>query len=303
MPWGISESAYDVVDRHGTFQYKAFGVPGLGLKRGLGDDLVVAPYASALAAVFEPVEAAKNLRHLVAVGALGEYGFVDAIDYSDRGPDHDTGAPPTRDGTKGRLVPSFFAHHQGMVLVALANALHDDVMVRRFHADPRVQATELLLQERLPRRTLTIEPRPLEEMRAVPPPPVVPVRRYRTAHTSFPHAQFLSNGRAVSIVTNAGGGHFSSGPLAVTRSRRDETTDPAGACIYLRDARTGHVWSATHNPVGVAAGDRPRHVPAGPRHLPAPRRRHRHAARHRGLHRRRRRGPPPHARQSRRARP
>ena len=88
VPWGISESAYNIVDRHDTFQYKAFGVPGLGLKRGLGDELVVAPYATALAAMIDPPQSAANLRRLAGAGLEGDYGFFDAIDYTAREADH-----------------------------------------------------------------------------------------------------------------------------------------------------------------------------------------------------------------------
>ena len=195
VPWGISESAYNIVDRHDTFQYKAFGVPGLGLKRGLGDELVVAPYATALAAMIDPPQSAANLRRLTRAGLEGDYGFFDAVDYTPRESDvHD--APPAEvdSPAAGSVVRTYFAHLAGMTLVALANALLGDPMVKRFHADPRVQATELLLQERVPRRTPTIQPRPLDEMRVVGPPPAMPMRRYRSPHTVYPHAQFLSNG-------------------------------------------------------------------------------------------------------------
>ena len=151
VPWGISESAYNVVDRHDNYQYKAFGVPGLGLKRGLGDELVVAPYATALAAMIDPAQSAANLRRLAALGLEGEYGFYDAIDYthSRAGPTPTT-EPAALDAGVGRPRPTWRTT-QGMTLVALANALLGDPMVERFHADPRVQATELLLQERVPR--------------------------------------------------------------------------------------------------------------------------------------------------------
>ena len=151
VPWGISESAYNLVDRHGNYQYKAFGIPGLGLKRGLGDELVVAPYATALAVMIDPAASTANLRRLAAIGLEGEYGFFDAIDYTasrDRiatARDDEAGAPA------GVVVPTYLAHHEGMTLVALTNALLGDRMVERFHAEPRVQATELLLQERVPR--------------------------------------------------------------------------------------------------------------------------------------------------------
>ncbi|HEX2798632.1 MAG TPA: glucoamylase family protein, partial [Thermoanaerobaculia bacterium] len=154
VPWGISESAFNLVDRLGNYQYKAFGVPGLGLKRGLADELVVAPYATALAALVDPVVAARNLRRLANEGAEGSLGYYDAVDYTPRKPD-DGGASPTEPRgagvNAGVVVKTYLALHQGMTLVAVANVLLGDIMVDRFHADPRIQATELLLQERLPR--------------------------------------------------------------------------------------------------------------------------------------------------------
>src|SRR5207344_2198301 len=187
VPWGISESAYNVGDMHHTYQYKAVGVPGLGLKRGLGDELVVAPYATALAAMIDAPESTANLRRMAVAGLVGDCGFFDAVDYTARETEPDATAA-------GTVVRTYLAHHAGMTLVALSNVLLGDAMVKRFHADPRVQATELLLQERVPRHTPTIQPRPLDEMRVVASAPAMPVRRYKTPHTIFPHAQFLSNG-------------------------------------------------------------------------------------------------------------
>jgi cyclic beta-1,2-glucan synthetase len=256
VPWGISESAYNVVDQHDTYQYKAFGVPGLGLKRGLGDELVVAPYASALAAMVDAPRSAANLRRLSKVGLEGDCGFFDAIDYTRRESDqHDEGQVAAHDSSAGTVVRTYFAHHAGMTLVALANALLGDPIVERFHADPRVRATELLLQERVPRHTPTIQPRPLDEMRVVAPPPDTPLRRYRSPHTAFPHAQFLSNGNYVAILTNAGGGSSFCRGFAVSKSRRDPTRDPGSQFVYLRDVRSGSVWSATYLPTAVEPDD------------------------------------------------
>ncbi len=244
VPWGISESAYNLVDRHGNYQYKAFGIPGLGLKRGLGDEVVIAPYATALAAMVEPAASAANLRRLGGLGLEGEYGFFDAIDYTNREVD-----PSPRDGAPaGVVVRTYLAHHEGMTLVALANVLLGDRMVERFHAEPRVQATELLLQERVPRRAPTIEPRPLDEMRVPAPAASSSVRRFRSADTASPHTQFLSNGNYVTAVTNAGGGTSSWHGLSVTRWHRDVTRDADGQFVYLRDVRSGAVWSATYQP-------------------------------------------------------
>jgi len=240
-PWGVSESAYTATDRHGTYQYKAFGVPGLGLKRGLGEELVIAPYATALAVLIDPARSARNLRRLADAKLLGDYGFYESIDYTER-----TG----RGGivAAGTVVRAVFAHHAGMSLIAIANALTGDRMIERFHADPRVRATERLLQERVPRQQPVREPRPNDETFSPSQGVSVPVRRYRTAQTGFPHTQFLSNGKYVVAITNAGGGASMFERLCVTRSRRDATLDPGSSYIYLRDIRSGSVWSPTYLP-------------------------------------------------------
>ncbi len=249
VPWGISESGLNVVDHQGTYQYKAFGVPGLGLKRGLGDELVVAPYATALAAMVDPERAAHNFRRLAREGLSGPYGFYEAIDYTHRKTDDaESVSEPRPHGSSGTVVRAFMAHHQGMSLVALANALLDSPMVQRLHADPRVQAITLLLQERVPRHAPITQPRPAEETRVAAPAAAVAVRRFRSPHTRYPHAQFLSNGVYTAVVTNAGGGASFSRDKVVTRYREDATRDPGSQFLYLRDVRSGSVWSAAYHP-------------------------------------------------------
>jgi cyclic beta-1,2-glucan synthetase len=142
-----------------------------------------------------------------------------------------------------------------MTLVSLANVLLGNPMVKRFHADPRVQATELLLQERIPREAAITQPRPVEETRAAGPAPAQALRRFRSPHTLWPHAQFLSNGSYTTVVTNAGGGASFCRGRVVTRHREDTTRDPGSQFIYLRDVRSGAVWSATHHPVGGETED------------------------------------------------
>ena len=252
VPWGVSECAYNVVDRHGTYQYRAFGVPGLGLRRGLGDDLVIAPYATALAVMIEPVAAVENLRRLSTEGVNGPYGFYDAVDYTSRDIDSTENVAPRRSRRPAStIVRTSMAHHQGMTLVSIANVLLGFPMVERFHADPRIKATELLLQERMPRHTPVTQPRPLEATRIATPFAADAVRRFRSPVTRFPHAAFLSNGNYISIVTNAGGGASLCRGRAVTRGRRDATRDTGSHFIYLRDVRTGSVWSATAQPTSV----------------------------------------------------
>ncbi len=246
VPWGISESAFNARDLEQTYQYSSFGVPGLGLKRGLSEDVVVAPYATALGAMIEPEAAVRNFARLSAAGAGGPYGFREALDYTAR---------RLPEGATVAIVGSYMAHHQGMALVALDNVLNDDLMVERFHADPIVQATELLLQERLPRDVMVARPRAEEVKSAadvrdlVPPVP----RRFTSPHDLTPRTHLLSNGHYAVMVTAAGSGYSRWGDIAVTRWREDVTRDSWGSYLFLRDTQTGAVWSAGHQPSGVEA--------------------------------------------------
>ena len=247
VPWGISESAYAFTDRAGNYQYRAFGVPGLGLRRGLADELVIAPYATALASLIDPAAAATNLERLARAGLSGRFGYYEALDC--RPLEADREDAPASTAARPVVVRAFFAHHQGMSLVALANVVCDDVFVKRFHADPRVQATELLLQERVPREAILSESRPAEGAAPAPSMPVFASRRFRSPHTTSAHMQFLSNGRYTTALTHTGGGFSTWRELAVTRRRPDRTVDTSAHYIYLRDPWSGHVWSPTYQPV------------------------------------------------------
>ena len=244
VPWGISESAYNARDLDFNYQYAAFGVPGLGLKRGLSEDLVIAPYATALAAMIDPNAAADNFAQLAAAGGKGVYGFYEALDYtSERVPEGETVA----------VVRAYMAHHQGMSLVSLSNTLNNGAMRARFHAEPMVQASELLLQERTPRDVLVARPRAEEVSAAAHVRELIPpvVRRFTSPHESIPRTHLLSNGRYGVMVTTAGSGYSRWRNLAVTRWREDITRDCWGSYIFLRDANSGQLWSAGYQPSGI----------------------------------------------------
>ena len=240
VPWGISESGYNAIDVHLNYQYRAFGVPGLGLKRGLAEDLVIAPYASAMALMVAPEEACLNLQRLAQEGREGVCGFYESVDYT-----------PSRvpRGEKSVVVRSFMAHHQGMSLLSLGYALLDRPMQKRFEADLRFQATTLLLQERIPRATAFYsDAAESSDMRTTPAAPETPVRRFTDPNSRGPEVQLLSNGRYHVMVTSAGGGYSRWKELAVTRWREDPTRDPWGAFVYIRDLASGSYWSAAHQP-------------------------------------------------------
>ena len=242
VPWGISESAYNARDLQLNYQYGPFGVPGLGLKRGLIEDLVTAPYASVLAAMIHPRAAMENLRVLAKEGALSAYGFYEAIDYTrERLPQNQ----------KFVMIRAWMTHHQGMSLVALDNVLLNERMEQRFHNDPLVQATELLLQERIPVGVVAAHPRAEEVLsgRVIRSLPGMVTRVYNSANLETPRTQLLSNGTYHLMITTAGSGYSACGRNAVTRWREDVTRDNWGAFIYLRDVRSGTVWSAGHQPV------------------------------------------------------
>ena len=238
IPWGISESCYNVVDASLTYQYKAFGVPGLGFKRGLGLDLVIAPYATVLALMVDPEEACSNLETMRDAGFEGKYGFYEAVDYT-----------PTRlpRGQSHVVIQSFMAHHQGMSLLSLAYLLLDMPMQKRFETDPEFQTALLLLQEQVPKTTgYYTASTEMEDI--TPTMSHAQIRVIHTPDTPTPEVQFLSNGKYHVMMTNAGGGYSRWKELAVTRWREDATCDNWGSFCYVRNIDTDELWSTAHQP-------------------------------------------------------
>ncbi len=243
VPWGLSESGYYARDLKMTFQYSDFGVPGLGLRRGLADDVVIAPYATGLAAMVEPLAAVRNFQALTDAGAAGRYGFYESVDYTP------SRLPPD---TLHAVVRMYMAHHQGMLIVAIANLLHGGAMRTRFHSEPIVRASELLLQERTPRDVAVVRPRVdpgavTGDVRELVP---LHTRHFSTPHGATPRTQLLSNGRYAVMLTAAGSGYSRWEEMAITRWREGATQDDTGSHILLRDVASGERWSAGFQPSG-----------------------------------------------------
>ena len=240
VPWGVSESGYNAFDVRRNYQYRAFGVPGMGLKRGLAEDLVIAPYASAMSLMVMPEAACQNLQLLSSQGVEGRYGMYEAVDYT-----------PSRlpRGQSSAIVRSFMVHHQGMSFLALAYLLLDRPMQQRFEADPLFQSTRLLLQERVPKATAYyMHTAELSEIRPIATGMEMPIRVLNTPDSAIPEVQLLSNGRYHVMVTNAGGGYSRCRDMAVTRWREDTTCDNWGTFCYIRDVASGVFWSTAHQP-------------------------------------------------------
>jgi cyclic beta-1,2-glucan synthetase len=243
VPWGISESCYNAADSDLNYQYGAFGVPGLGFKRDLAEDLVIAPYASALALMVFPGEACKNLRRMSAAGFVGRYGFYESIDYT-----------PSRlpRGKSHALVRAFMTHHQGMTFLALENVLLGGLMQRRFISDPMLRASELLLHERVPAAGPSLQPhepavrvaaRSATEAEAG-----AGLRIFTDPNTPLPEVHLLSNGSYHVMTTAAGGGYSRWRDRALTRWREDSTAESWGTFLYLRDLESGRFWSSAYQP-------------------------------------------------------
>ena len=251
IPWGISESAYNARDLEMTYQYSNFGVPGLGLKRGLSENCVIAPYATGLAAMVDPVAAAQNYTALAAMGAEGRYGFYEAIDFT---------ASRLQANETYAIVRSFMAHHQGMTITAIANVVQDGRLRERFHAEPMIQGVELLLQERIPRDVASAPPRATEVLvAAVEPSDALAVRAFDAPATAVPTSHILSNGNYGVMLTPTGEGFSRWRDLAITRWRAEATQAALGSFIFMRDTMTGEVWSAGAQPT-FAAPDKHRAV-------------------------------------------
>ncbi|MES2328858.1 MAG: glucoamylase family protein [Bacteroidota bacterium] len=239
VPWGISESGYNLVDANLNYQYHAFGVPGTGFKRGLGEDLVIAPYATEMSLMVSPAEACRNLKLLQKEGFEGAYGFYEAVDYT-------PGRTPRRQSNV--VIRSYMAHHKGMGFLSLAYCLLDQPMQKRFEAEVQFKATLLILQERVPRITSFYSPAVHIADAGVGGGSDTSMRVITTPHTPVPEVQLLSNGRYHTMVTNAGGGYSRWKDIAVTRWREDSTCDNWGTFCFIRDLETGNTWSAAYQP-------------------------------------------------------
>jgi cyclic beta-1,2-glucan synthetase len=247
IPWGLSESAYNVRDLHFTYQYSNFGVPELAYKRGIGKDLVIAPYATYLAGMYDPISAVKNLRRLAALNMVGEFGYYESIDFT-------KSRIPDASKEDSAIVKNYMAHHQGMALVSISNILFDGMMLKRFHREPIIQSSELLLQERTPRNIAVARTRTESvKVEHVSDTEEATIRRYTSSNHKVPRTHLLSNGNYAVMMTTAGSGYGRFQDLAVTRWREDVTRDHWGSFIFLRDIYSNDIWSAGYQPTCIEA--------------------------------------------------
>ena len=244
MPWGASESAFNSLDLHLDYQYKAIGVPWLGLKRGLIDDAVVAPYATFLALMIDPIEAYKNIERLKKDGLEGQYGFYEAADYT-----------PERlaNNEKSAVIKSYMAHHQGMILLSLNNYIHKNILQERFFNNAYAKSARLLLQEKVPMHVVFTKEKKEKIMHYKGPlyTDSQSIRHYTRIDAGLPKAHVLSNGFYSVMTTDKGTGYSKTKDLAVSRWREDAVLDQYGSFFYIKNLESQTAWSSTYAPYNV----------------------------------------------------
>lgn len=239
IPWGISESSFYSFDVNLNYQYKAFGIPGIGLKRGLMNELVVSPYSTILALQVDLVGALNNINRLISEGLEGRYGFYEAIDYTkERLPK----------GKKKAIVKSYMVHHEGMSFMAFDNVLNNNILQERFHRVPKVKATELLLQERVPNRVIYDREQQFELTDINTEKQSLIVRNYNTARTDMPETHLLSNGSYSLMISNSGSGFAKKHDMTIYRWREDVTLDSSGLFFFIKNINSNEFWSAAYEP-------------------------------------------------------
>lgn len=236
VPWGISESAYYVFDLNQVYQYKAFGVPGIGLKRGLDEELVISPYSSIMTLPLDTKASLENLKNLYDINAYGRYGFIEAIDYSEG-----------KDNSKE--VRCYMVHHLGMSLLALDNVINNNILKERFHNIPEIKSAEILLKEKVPEYIVfdrdvdvsTYNKKIVEREEFIP-------RVFKGSKKENPEVLLLSNGSYSTMISDSGSGYSKKNDMTVYRWKGDSTSDSSGMFFYIKNLNSNDYWSATYEP-------------------------------------------------------
>ncbi|AOR23721.1 GH36-type glycosyl hydrolase domain-containing protein [Clostridium taeniosporum] len=273
-PWGISECAFYKFDADENYQYKAFGIPGIGLKRGLEDEIVISPYSTLMTLPFCKKSGIKNLKKLEKLGCLGRYGFIEAIDYTKAREDKyviknkidddkenlltDTHGEDSNnskindkvynDGIKPNKIMTYMVHHLGMSLMALDNFLLNDILINRFHSLPEVKATELLLKEKIP-HNITFERNEDYSIRSMYfEGENLISRKFVNANQENTEVLLLSNGGYSSMITVSGSGYSKMDDMMLYRWKGNSTSDDSGMFFYIKNLNSNEYWSSTFEP-------------------------------------------------------
>lgn len=235
-PWGISEAAFNLRDLSNNYQYKAFGIPWLGLKRGLEDDMVISSYSVFLSMMYDAKGAIENLKKLEEHEMYGEYGFYESIDYTiDR----------LKYGKMYEVVKTYMAHHQGLILLSLNNLLNNNILIERFTKNPEIKAIDILLQERMPEKAIiTKETKEKVQKVQIQNQENYIERVYTKVDQDTKISNVISNGKYTIVTDLQGNGYSKFENLLINRYK--ETADyNQGINFYIKNLSTKQIWSST----------------------------------------------------------
>ena len=237
IPWGISESAFNLKDLNNNYQYKAFGIPWLGLKRGLADEIVVAPYASMMAIIDEPIEVLKNLKQLEKLGMYNKYGFYESIDYT-----------PTRlrkNETKA-IVKTYMAHHQGLILLSINNLMNNNIVQKRFVQNPEIEAVNILLQERMPENIIITkeEKEKVEKIKYIDYENATQ-REITKINTKLNNVNVIGNDKYTIIMDQKGNGYSKYNNILINRYKYTDDEEQ-GIFFFFKNIKTKRIWTSNY---------------------------------------------------------
>lgn len=237
IPWGISESAFNLKDLNNNYQYKAFGIPWLGLKRGLADEIVVAPYASMMAIIDEPIEVLKNLKQLEKLGMYNKYGFYESIDYT-----------PTRlrkNETKA-IVKTYMAHHQGLILLSINNLMNNNIVQKRFVQNPEIEAVDILLQERMPENIIITkeEKEKVEKIKYIDYENATQ-REITKINTKLNNVNVIGNDKYTIIMDQKGNGYSKYNNILINRYKYTDDEEQ-GIFFFFKNIKTKRIWTSNY---------------------------------------------------------
>ena len=237
IPWGISESAFNLKDLNNNYQYKAFGIPWLGLKRGLADEIVVAPYASIMAIIDEPIEVLKNLKQLEKLGMYNKYGFYESIDYT-----------PTRlrkNETKA-IVKTYMAHHQGLILLSINNLMNNNIIQKRFVQNPEIEAVDVLLQERMPENIIITkeEKEKVEKIKYIDYENATQ-REITKINTELNNVNVIGNDKYTIIMDQKGNGYSKYNNILINRYKYTDDEEQ-GIFFFFKNIKTKRIWTSNY---------------------------------------------------------
>jgi len=238
IPWGFSETAFNVKDLNNNYQYKAIGIPWLGLKRGLEEDVVISTYASCMALSEIPKEVIDNLKELEKEQMYGKYGFYESVDYT---------LSRLKRKERYAVVKTYMAHHQALILLSINNLFNEKILQRRFHNNPEIEAVDILLQERMPESVIITKEQKEKPSKIK----YIDYENYaqrvitKLDTIKLQAINVRSNGK-YTVVTNEHGRGYSKYKDILINRYKSTSDEEQGIIFYIKNIKNKKIWSSKY---------------------------------------------------------